>query len=143
MMLAMLGASVDDEVRAAAIALGEAMQLTNFLRDVGEDMRRGRIYIPQEDLGAFEVSEAEIQLGVVSERWRRLAQFEIDRARALYARADAGIDFLPAQCRYAVRMARVLYSRILDRIEANQYDVFSRRARTSRFEKLIVAAQLR
>ena len=143
MMLTLLGVPESPQVRASAIALGNAMQLTNFLRDVGEDMRRGRLYIPQEDLATFEVSAEEIQLGAITDRWVRLMKFEIARARALYAESDAGLPLLPDEARRAVAMARILYSRILDRIESNRYDVFDRRARTSTIEKLWVAATMR
>jgi len=130
------------EVFEAAVALGEAMQLTNFLRDVGEDAARGRIYLPLKDLDAFAVSDAEISNGIVSDRFVSLMQFEIARARRLYDLADKGIPLLPAQGRQAVLLARILYARILDCIEDQGYDVFSRRARTTRAEKLRIAARL-
>ncbi|MER3496645.1 MAG: hypothetical protein C4320_07660 [Armatimonadota bacterium] len=78
----------------------------------------------------------------MSDRFAALAQFEIARARALYAQADAGIPLLPPEVRKAVMIARVLYARILDRIEDQKYNVFRTRARTSRTEKLHVAARV-
>ncbi len=142
MMLHVLGADAIPQASRAAQALGEAMQLTNFLRDVGEDARRGRIYLPQEDLASFGVSEEEILRGDASERFVRLMRFEIERARALYALAEQGWPLLPRECRNAVRLAHILYSRILDRIEARGYDVFHGRARTTTAEKLAVAARV-
>lgn len=142
MMCKVLGAGDDEETRAGAIALGEAMQLTNFLRDVGEDLGRGRIYLPLEDLETFGVREDELALSLVTPRFVELMRFESARARALYAKADPAIELLPESVRMAVRLGRALYARILDRIEDNGFDVFSRRARTSTLEKVAVAARV-
>lgn len=125
-----------------AMKLGEAMQLTNFLRDVGEDVRRGRIYLPLEDLESFGVLEQDILESRKTEAFVALMKFQIARARALYAASDRGIAELPGRVRLAVKLARILYSRILDRIENSDFDVFSRRARTSRLEKGLVAIQV-
>lgn len=142
MMCDVLGAGDDPKMRAAARALGNAMQLTNFLRDVREDAARGRIYLPQDELATFGVGEDEILAGAMSDRFRRLAEFQVARARALYVQADEGIPLLPPEARKAVRLARVLYSRILDRIEDRGHDVFGGRARTSKVEKIAVAARV-
>ncbi|RYG24368.1 phytoene/squalene synthase family protein [bacterium] len=142
MMCDVLGAGQDPKMRAAARALGNAMQLTNFLRDVVEDAARGRIYLPQGELAQFGVGEDEILEARMSDRFADLARFQIDRARTLYALADEGIPMLPREAQKAVRLARVLYSRILDRIEDRDYDVFGGRARTSKVEKLTVAARI-
>jgi len=124
-----------------ARALGEAFQLTNFLRDVDEDLDRGRIYLPQEDLARF---GADPTTRRVDDAWRALMRFEIDRARALYERADFGVDLLPASSARGIRAARVLYARILDVIEAADYDVFTTRARVPAWQKtLVVASALR
>lgn len=141
MMLYVLGVKMDDALVASAKALGDAMQLTNFLRDIGEDLRRGRIYLPLEDLEVFGISIPMLRDGVVSPEFINLMKFEAERARTLYATADPGIERLPLFARRAVKMARILYSRILDRIEENGYDVFQKRARTSQYEKILVAAQ--
>lgn len=142
MMCHVLELKLTANLRQAAIALGEAMQMTNFLRDAGEDYDRGRIYIPQEDLSSFGVSEADIAEHLVTESWRRLMRFEIARTRALYELADSGIAVLPRRIRKPVKLARILYSRILDRIERQDYDVFTVRARTTRIEKLACAAKV-
>ncbi|HET9964547.1 MAG TPA: phytoene/squalene synthase family protein [Rubrobacter sp.] len=123
-----------------AEALGIAMQLSNFLRDLGEDWRRGRVYLPLEDLAHFGYTEQDLALGVVDERFVALMRFEIDRARRLYEVADGGIGYIPRGRRFPVVVARKLYAAILDRIEAQRYDVFSRRAQVSRPAKLLVAA---
>jgi 15-cis-phytoene synthase len=118
--------------------LGLAFQLTNFLRDVGEDLDRGRVYLPQEDLDRFGADPWSRQ---VTPAWRQLMEFEIARARSLYASADRGIEWLPPRSAACVRAARVLYSRILLEIERNGYDVFATRARVSTPRKLVTAAR--
>ena len=122
---------------ARARDLGNAFQLTNFLRDVAEDLDRGRVYLPQEDLRRFDVDPADRR---VTPAWRALMTFEIARNRALYDSADRGIDLLPARSATCIRSARLLYSRILDRIEDADYDVFSRRVRVPTSEKLVTVA---
>ena len=117
--------------------LGLAFQLTNFLRDVGEDLERGRVYLPEEDLARF---GADPWARTVTPEWRELMRFEIARARALYASADQGLPLLPPRSAACVRAARILYSRILVEIEGNDYDVFSTRARVSTGRKLATAA---
>jgi 15-cis-phytoene synthase len=142
MMCAVLEAQQTESVERGASALAEAMQLTNFLRDVGEDASRGRIYLPAEDLASFEVRESEILDGKMSPRFVNLMRFQIARARALYAEADRAIPLLPDHSRNAVRLSRVLYSRILDKIEYQNFNVFTDRTSTSKLEKLWIASQL-
>jgi phytoene synthase len=126
---------------AHAEALGVAMQLSNFLRDIGEDWRRGRVYLPLEDLAQFGYTERDLASGVVDERFVALMRFEIERARRLYEVADEGMNYIPRGRRLPVIVARELYAAILDRIEAQRYDIFSRRAQVSRPAKLLVAAR--
>ncbi|WP_168582949.1 phytoene/squalene synthase family protein [Gephyromycinifex aptenodytis] len=123
--------------REPARALGFAFQLTNFLRDVGEDLERGRVYIPQEDLERFDADPARRE---VTAQWRELMAFEIARNRRLYAQADTGIPLLPTRSAQCVATARALYSQILDRIEASDYDVFSQRVRVPTWRKALTAA---
>lgn len=120
-----------------AIALGIANQLTNILRDVGEDARRSRIYIPLEDLVLFNYSEQDLFDGVVDERWQALIRFQIQRARKFYAQAEAGISALSQDARWPVWSSLMHYRRILNVIEQNQYDVFSKRAYVSTPRKLV------
>jgi 15-cis-phytoene synthase len=136
MMLPILEPTTPDALGPAR-DLGLAFQLTNFLRDVGEDLERGRVYLPQQDLRRF---GADPWARRVTPAWRDLMAFEIERARLLYASADCGIAILPARSARCIGAARALYSRILDEIEAADYDVFSRRARVSAVEKLLVVA---
>ena len=119
-----------------ARALGNAFQLTNFLRDVGEDLDRGRVYLPQADLARH---GADPWLRQVTPEWRAFMKEQIARNRALYADAVPGLDQLPPASRRCVATALVLYSRILDRIEAADYDVFTSRQRVPGWEKLAVA----
>lgn len=118
-----------------AIKLGVALQLTNILRDVGEDWSVGRLYLPLEELRAFGLTEADLALGVVDERWRAMMRFQIARARCLYTEAMPGIAFLHPDGRFAVAAAASLYQSILDDIEQHDYDVFSRRAYANRKRK--------
>jgi phytoene synthase len=119
--------------------LGVAFQLSNFIRDVGEDLRRGRVYLPAEDLDAFGVERAQLAAGVVDGRTRRLLAFEIARARELYARAAPGIDLLHADSRDCVRVAYRLYSGILDEVERAGYRVLDRRVSVPLRRRVAVA----
>lgn len=139
MMCYILGATQSEALQRAA-TMGLAMQLTNFLRDVGEDWQRGRVYLPQDELQRFGISEAQIAQGVVDDCWRALMRFHIDRCRTLYADAEQGIALLPREVQYPVLLGGRLYARILHAIERNDYDVFRQRARTTRAEKLTLAA---
>ncbi|MGD2182253.1 15-cis-phytoene synthase CrtB [Lusitaniella coriacea] len=119
-----------------AIKLGIAKQLTNILRDVGEDAQRGRIYLPLEDLALFDYTEEELLKGVVDERWRELMRFEIQRARKFYTEAEKGVGALSIDARWAVWAALMLYRGIFEAIERNDYDVFARRAFVPKLRKL-------
>jgi phytoene synthase len=118
-----------------AVALGIAMQLTNILRDVGEDLQRDRIYLPLEDLHAFNYTEQDLLKGVVDERWQAIMQFQIQRAREYYCQAEQGICYLIRDSRLPVWTSLMLYQGILDSIERNQYDVFSQRAFVPSYKK--------
>ena len=128
-----------------AIALGIANQLTNILRDVGEDARRGRIYLPLDDLALFNYTEADLFNGIVDERWRELMRFQIQRARKFYTLAEEGIAALHPDIRWPVWTALMLYRQILDEIERNEYDVFNQRAYVPTWKKMMCLplAQLR
>lgn len=119
--------------------LGDAFQLTNFLRDVAEDLDRGRVYIPQEDLRRF---GADPSTRTCDDRWRCLMEFEIARCRELYASADLGIAMLPDSSRRCVQAARDLYSGILDKIEGANYDVFTQRVRVTNVRKLAMGLRV-
>jgi phytoene synthase len=116
-----------DRLETPAIDLGYAFQLTNFLRDVAEDLRRGRVYLPQESLDQFGVDRDRLRRGRVDEPIRNLIAWEIERARGLYRRAVPGIELVDPSSRDCLRTAATLYEAILDEIERNDYDVFSGR----------------
>lgn len=174
----------------AALALGLANQLTNILRDVGEDIRtRSRIYIPLEDLRRFNIEESEVRArasayaprsapvssppgaspikktakltpptdptcltpplqvincslvspsGAVDPRWKELMKFQIERARKYFRDAEGGIAGLEAAARWPVWSALIVYSKILDAIEANDYDNFNKRAYVSKTDKMMM-----
>ncbi len=119
-----------------AIALGIAMQLTNIVRDVGEDAQRGRIYLPLEDLTAFDYTEQDLLAGVNDERWKAIMAFQIKRARKYYQDAEKGIKYLIRDSRLPVWASLMLYQGILDAIERNNYDVFQKRAFVPKAMKL-------
>ncbi|MCU1362140.1 MAG: crtB [Ilumatobacteraceae bacterium] len=138
MMLPILEPLRPDAV-APARDLGNAFQLTNFLRDIGEDLDRGRQYVPQEDLRRFGVELTDRR---VDAAFIELMQFEIHRCRQLYASADLGLGMLPERSARCIGAARQLYGRILERIEEQHYDVFTSRARVSTSEKAAMVATL-
>ena len=121
-----------------AIKLGVALQLTNILRDVGEDWEAGRLYLPMYELAAFGLGEHDVAAAKVDDRWRNFMRFQIARARHLYQEALPGIAMLHSDGRFAVAAAAMLYRGILDDIEAHDFDVFRRRAYVSRRRKLML-----
>ena len=132
-MLPILGRA-DESVRwdvleARAIELGTAFQLTNVIRDIAEDLGRGRVYLPAESLAQFGVDRDRLARGRVDESIRNLLAWEIERTRRLYARAAPGIELVHPTSRDCLRTASTLYAEILDEIERADYDVFSGRVR--------------
>ncbi|MGJ3237840.1 MAG: phytoene/squalene synthase family protein [Anaerolineae bacterium] len=125
-----------EEALPYAVRLGVALQLTNILRDVAEDWRNGRLYLPQDELQQFGLSEADIERGVVTDNWRAFMAFQIERTHRLYEQSLPGIAMLQADGRFAITAAAELYRAILTDIENNDYDVFSQRSRISTFGKV-------
>ena len=119
-----------------AIELGIAMQLTNILRDVGEDVDRGRIYLPLEDLDRFGYTEEKFMQKKINENFIALIKFQIGRARSYYEASEQGIPMLEKDSRLAVKVSSLNYCNILKAIEENNYDVFSQRAYRSFYQKL-------
>lgn len=126
----------DTEAIPYAIKLGLALQMTNILRDIAEDWRRGRVYLPQDELTAFGLTERVIDSGRVTAKWRSFMRFQIERNRRLYAEAWPGIKLLGQDGRLAIATAAGLYRAILEDIERHDYDVFSRRAYIGTWGKL-------
>jgi len=119
-----------------AIRLGVALQLTNILRDVGEDWRNGRFYLPLEELAAYHLTEDDIARGQVDDRWRTFMRFQLARARRLYEESWPGVEMLNQDGRFAIGAAAYLYRGILDEIEKLDYDNFNHRAHVSTLGKL-------
>ncbi|URE18748.1 phytoene synthase [Musa troglodytarum] len=126
-----------ESVYGAALALGLANQLTNILRDVGEDARRGRIYLPQDELAQAGISDEDIFDGKVTEKWRSFMKNQIKRARMFFQQAEAGVTELNRASRWPVWASLQLYRQILDEIEANDYNNFTKRAYVSKAKKLL------
>lgn len=114
---------------------GIAFQLTNILRDVREDAELGRIYFPMEDLRRFDVSEEDLRSGKKTEAFLKLMRFEAGRARVYYNESAPLLDLIHPRSRSSLWALISIYSRLLERIEATNYDVFTRRVRLSLFEK--------
>ncbi|KAG8662564.1 phytoene synthase 2, chloroplastic [Manihot esculenta] len=125
-----------ESVYNAALALGIANQLTNILRDVGEDARRGRIYLPQDELAQAGLSDDDIFAGKVTDKWRNFMKNQIKRARMFFNEAEKGVTELSAASRWPVWASLLLYRRILDEIEANDYNNFTKRAYVSKTKKI-------
>lgn len=137
-MLPILGYS-DPRAIEAATALGTAFQLANFIRDIDEDIERGRIYMPLDDLARFGVSEEMLLQRRLTPEITEAIKYQIARVRDLQAVAEAGIQYLDPISRPCIRAASELYCGIVDEIEANGYDVFTKRATTSKWRRLRVA----
>jgi len=116
------------DISEAAIALGIANQLTNILRDVGEDRQRGRIYLPQDEIKQFGYSEEELLAGEINTQWKNLMAFQLNRAREWFKSSEEGIKWLSADARWPVWTSLRLYRKILNSIENLDYDVFNNRA---------------
>jgi phytoene synthase len=149
MMLPILESSDPAAAREPARQLGLAFQLTNFIRDVAEDLDLGRVYLPGADLARFGVTPADLKIaraaggldsaGAAGEAIRELIAFEVGRARAHYARAASGVTMLAPSSQGCIRAAYHLYGGILDEVEKLGYDVFSRRARVPGRRRFAVA----
>nr|AFV33358.1 phytoene synthase [Cucurbita pepo subsp. ovifera] len=126
-----------ESVYNAALALGIANQLTNILRDVGEDARRGRIYLPQDELAQAGISDDDIFAGRVTDKWRNFMKSQIKRARTFFDEAEKGVLELGNASRWPVWASLLLYRQILDEIEANDYNNFTKRAYVSKAKKMM------
>ncbi|KAJ8753464.1 hypothetical protein K2173_019863 [Erythroxylum novogranatense] len=126
-----------ESVYNAALALGIANQLTNILRDVGEDASRGRIYLPQDELAQAGLSDDDIFKGKVTDKWRSFMKGQIKRARMFFDAAEKGVGELNAASRWPVWASLLLYKQILDALEANDYDNFTKRAYVGKAKKLL------
>lgn len=145
MMLPILGTDHPAAAREPARQLGFAFQLTNFIRDVAEDLERGRVYLPEEDLAKFGLTRQDLVTAsarrVTTPAIRELIEYEVTRARAHYAAAVGGIGLLHPTSQACIRTAYALYGGILDEVVAAGYDVFTRRAVVPRRRRAALVAR--
>lgn len=138
-MVPILGAISDDAYKYAE-DLGVAFQLANFIRDVGEDLERGRIYLPLSELRQFGVTRETLQSRQVTEDLRNALRFQIARVHELEERSKAGISLLNPASQPCIEAARILYCGIADQVEKIDFDVFNRRAKVSNWRRFAVAS---
>jgi 15-cis-phytoene synthase len=141
MMCQIIGYSTNKALEKAII-LGKAMQLTNNLRDIWEDYNKGRIYLPREDLENFGYTEQDLKHRRINENYRQMMKAYIQRARRLYSEGEEGLKYLDPSGRFSIKTASILYSKILDGIEKNDYDIFSQRIVVSGWDKFSLALKL-
>jgi phytoene synthase len=139
-MVPILGYS-DERAFEAAKKLGIAFQLANFIRDVGEDLDRGRIYLPMQELAQFGVDRAMLERRVLTPEIIAALKFQIARVRQLQRESDEGIAYLDKQSRPCIHAASELYCGIVDEVEAIGYDIFNKRAKTSTTRRVRVAGR--
>jgi len=132
----------DVRTRDYAVSLGTALQLTNLIRDVAADLRRGRVYLPAEDLARFGVSVGDLSAGVVTPAVRALLRYQCQRAREFYQQAASELPSADARSLVAAEIMGGIYFAILERIEAAGYDVFSRRIRVPRPRRALLALRI-
>ena len=129
----------DAGAREYAVNLGIALQLTNIIRDIGVDLRRGRVYLPQEDLRRFACSVGDLRNGKVTDTVRALLTFQVGRAREYFKRAAQALPRTEARRLVAAEIMGAIYQEILRRIERRNYDVFSQVIRVPRPARALVA----
>jgi len=127
------------EANIAAEKLGTAFQLANFIRDVGEDLTRGRVYLPVTELQSHGVTREMLEKRIVTPQIKNALREQIQRVRSLQTEAKAGITLLSAQSRACIEAASELYCGIVDEVEKIDYQIFSKRAKTSNWRRLKVA----
>ncbi|KAJ0962892.1 hypothetical protein J5N97_028014 [Dioscorea zingiberensis] len=126
------------KIYSAALHLGIGNQLTNILRDVGEDALRGRVYLPQDELMQFGLSDEDVFARKVSDRWREFMRKQITRARFYFNQAEEGASQLSEASRWPVWASLLLYRKILDEIEENDYDNLTKRAYVGKTKKILM-----
>jgi phytoene synthase len=136
MSMYIVGFSGHHDAIPYAIKLGVALQMTNILRDVGEDHFNGRVYLPREELIQYGIHESDITEGRVTDHWRQFMKFQIERTRQLYAESWPGVKMLEREGQLAIGAASIFYQGILDDIERHDYNVFTRRASLGKWGKL-------
>jgi len=130
-----------DDAKEYAVDLGLAMQLTNIIRDVREDLDMGRVYLPQDEMARFGYSEEDLKNGVRNEAFLELMRFQSQRAREYFDRGFKLLPYLSRRSRACPAVLGALYSKVLDRIEASDYDVLESRVSLSKAEKIGIMAK--
>lgn len=142
MLLPVLSPKNHKILRSSGIALGRAMQLTNILRDVGEDLDRDRIYLPEDLLWYYQITEADLINGIVDDRFIAVWESVATRAEELYIEAFKDIHLYPLDARAAVHGAGLMYRAILNAVRKNKYDVFTKRSYVTERDKQEIRTQL-
>lgn len=138
MMLSLFG-SKNKKAKKYAISLGIAMQMTNILRDIKEDYHRQRIYLPQDELGKFNLGPDQIKDETTDGRFVKFLNFQIKRTRSYYQKSKPGIKLIDGfSCRLTTLLMKNIYAAILDDIEKNKYNIFLKRAKTSLANKVYI-----
>ena len=132
----------DPKAREYATDMGIAMQLTNILRDIEEDCGRGRVYLPQDELEKFGVTEESLRAGDTGPEFRAMMAEQVSRARGYFERSAALLPLLKPRSRLCPAVLRALYSAVLDRIEVRDYNVFGERVALSTWEKLAITGKV-
>ena len=131
----------DDDAKGYAVDLGLAMQLTNIIRDIREDLDMGRVYLPQDELALFGYTEEDLRNGLRNEAFLKLMRFQSQRAREYFDRGFKLIPYLSKRSRACPAVLGALYSKVLDRIENSNYDVLETRVSLSKLEKLAITTK--
>jgi len=131
----------DDDAKEYAVDLGLAMQLTNIIRDVREDLDMGRVYLPQDEMARFGYSEEDLKKGVRNQAFHDLMEFQAKRAREYFDRGFKLLPYLSRRSRACPAVLGALYSKVLDRIEESDYDVLDSRVSLSKAEKIGITAK--
>ena len=131
----------DDDAKEYAVDLGLAMQLTNIIRDVREDLDMGRVYLPQDEMARFGYSEEDLKEGVRNQAFHDLMKFQAKRAREYFDRGFKLLPYLSRRSRACPAVLGALYSKVLDRIEESDYDVLDSRVSLSKAEKIGITAK--
>lgn len=122
-----------------AVNLGKAMQLTNILRDVKKDYENGRIYLPQNDLKLFNYSEEDLKNKIYNQHFVNLMKYEADRAKYFYQKANDSLNYEDKRSMFAARAMQHIYFRLLKKLEHENFDIFNKNIKVSKFEKTSIA----
>lgn len=141
MSMHIIGFTTESAIRYA-VKLGVALQLTNILRDIAEDYKLGRVYLPQDELRRYGITERHFKEGIVDDNWKAFMKFQIERTRSIYVEAWPGITLLHPDGQLSIAVAATFYKGILEKIEENDFDVFKSRACLGKWSKLKMLPKL-